>query len=190
LRCSLLAILLGLFSQSVGGQKSLAPPAIYLLRAVFKCTENMDLEGCSAADLKKVGWSDQSAARNELAEFTALVLAEAQRQQARVKKITCNTSMPLKVREGKLVEDWRRLGARETARPWIIEMQIKVEGGHSYYFTIQARRAGQDDFLYPEHYKSPEWGEFTKIIRERHFPDLAKLVTQVGCDILNDCEER
>ena len=190
LRCSLLAILFAMFSQSLGGQRSPAPPAVYFLRAVFQCTENNDLEACSPTDLQKIGWTNQSAARIQLAEFTSLVLTEAQYQEPHVKKVSCNTSVPLKVRENKLVEEWRRSGGNEATRPWIIELQIQVDMGHSYFFTIQARRAGQDDFVYPETYQLPEWGEFSKMIKDRHVPDVAKRVSKVGCDILKECDER
>lgn len=182
LRCSLLAMVLGLCSHGMGGQKVL--PEIYFPRVVFECTENTDLEACSAADLKQVGWTDQMTARNELAEFTSLVLEEAQMQEPRVKKIVANTSRPLKEQEGKLVQGWRARREREATRPWIIEMHIKVEVGHCYTFTVQARRAGQEDFLYPEHYKPPEWGDFSKMIKQRHVPDVARRLSQVGRDIL------
>ena len=169
-------------SQTLGGALSPSLPDIYLPRFTFQCSRDLDLQACTAADLQKVGWSNQDQAADDLAEFTNVVLSEAQKQEPRVKIIKAAPKKALETRERELVKAWRQQGAREPSRPWIIQVQIKVKDGDCYSFQLQAKRAGQDDVLFPQPYKA-HWGRFPDV-EGKIYPKIAELLSQVGRDIL------
>lgn len=185
-----LALLLCLLvsSQTLGSPPEHLVPNIYLPRFEFICSNGKGLAHCSDAELREIGGAGQPVEiERQLINFTSLVLQEAENREAHAKEIRGLWTKSKDAVEADLTRDWKRLGAHESSRPWIIDDRIEImerkKGELRYIFEFQARKVGQDDVFSSRQCDAP-LGTFSETYY-KIYPQVGERLKEIRMDILS-----